>query len=319
MKDLLRISDLSPEGLERVLSLAADAKHFPQRWNDELAGEAIVVYLSQPSTRTRRLFETAIGRLGGTPIVVGPRDLRFGEGDAVAGTARAVSAFARGFVARDADDDDLERFARAATVPVVNSGSRLHQPCQALADLTTLRGHFGQLTGLKVAYLGDGDGVAHSLMQACALAGVDVAVATPIGFEPDQEIVDTAERLAFENGSIAYTTHDPLLAAAGAHVVYANLWMPPGVHEDDRAIRASVFRPYQVTDAVMAEADPAAVFLHCSPSHRGQEVAADVIDGPRSLVAAQAENRLHVVVALLYGLVRREIAGDRDVARRVSA
>jgi ornithine carbamoyltransferase len=177
----------------------------------------------------------------------------------------------------------------------------------------TLREHFGRLEGLKVAYLGDGNNVAHSLMEACALAGVDIAVATPPGFEPAADVLETAERLALENGSIAWATHDPLLAAAGAHAVYTDVWMSMGVAEEERAAREKVFRPYEVTDAIMAEADADAVFLHCLPAHRGEEVAADVIDGRWSLVFDQAENRLHTAIGILYGLLRHELRGVRDV------
>ena len=312
MKDLLRIDDLSADGLDRVLSLSLEAKMLPHTWSDALAGEAVVLYFSKPSTRTRISFETAVARLGGTPIVVGPNELQLGRGETIEDTARVISRFARAFVIRTFDDEDVQRFAAASTIPVINALTDHHHPCQALADLLTLREHFGRLGGLKVAYLGDGNNVAHSLMEACALAGVDVAVATPPGFEPDEDVLEVAERAAIANGSLAWTTHDPLLAVAGAHAVYTDVWMSMGVPEEERATRAAAFEPYRVTDAIMAEADAKAVFLHCLPAHRGEEVAADVIDGPRSLVFAQAENRLHTAVGLLYGLLHHAIRGERE-------
>ena len=312
MKDLLRIADLSPEGLHHALSLSIEAEMLPHHWSNELKGESVVLYFSKPSTRTRISFETAVARLGGAPIVVGPNELQLGRGETIGDTARVISRFAKAFVIRTFDDEEVRRFAEAATIPVINALTDGHHPCQALADLMTLRQHFGRLAGLKVAYLGDGNNVAHSLMEACALAGVDVAVATPPGFEPAREVVEAAERLAYENGAIAWTTHDPLLAVAGAHAVYTDVWMSMGVPEEERAAREGALRSYEVTDAVMAEADPSAVFMHCLPAHRGEEVAADVIDGPSSVVFDQAENRLHTAVGLLYGLLHRELLGAHD-------
>lgn len=319
MKDLLRIADLSPDGLEHILSLSLEAKMIPHHWTHVLEGEAVVLYFGEPSTRTRVSFETAVGRLGGTPIVVGPRDLQLARGDGIADSARAISRFAKAFLIRSPHDDDVRRFANAASIPVINGRTDRHHPCQALGDLLTLREHFGRLHGLKVAYVGDGDAIAHSLMEVCALAGVDIAVATPPEFEPAREVLETAERLAFENGSIAYTTHDPLLAVAGAHAVYTDAWTTSSMSRTQRAGRTAAFSPYKITDAVMAEADPDAVFLHCLPAHRGEEVAADIIDGPHSLVYAQAENRLHTAVGVLYGLVRHEISGDRERDERLTA
>ena len=319
MKDLLRVADLSRAGLQRVLSLSLEAKMLPHQWTSALEGDAVVVFLDDAPATTRLAFETAVARLGGTPIVVGPDDLQLGNGASIGDTARTVSRFARVCVLRTPDDRDLERFADAATVPVINAETTRHHPSQALADLLTIREHFGRLAGLKVAYVGDGNSVVHSLMEACALAGIDIAVATPPCFEPDPDVVDTAERLAFENESIVWTTHDPLLAVAGAHVVYTDVWTTRSMPDAQRRRRTASFASYSVTDAVMAEADSEAVFLHCLPADRGLEVAADVIDGPHSLVSAQAQNRLHTAVGVLYGLVRDEIEGGGAIHRRAIA
>src|SRR4051812_7588007 len=177
MKDLLRISDFSPSGLHRALSLSIEAKAAPHRWSHVLRGESVVLYFSKPSTRTRISFETAVARLGGTPVVVGSKELQLGRGETIEDTAEVISRFAKAFVIRTFDDDDVRRFATAATIPVVNALTDGYHPCQALADLMTLQEHFGRLEGLKVAYLGDATNVAHSLLEACALAAVDVAVA----------------------------------------------------------------------------------------------------------------------------------------------
>jgi len=309
MKDLLRIADLSPEGLDRALALSRVAKELPHHWHHVLRGDAVVLYFSKPSTRTRVSFETAVARLGGTPVTVGPDELQLGRGETIEDTARVISRFASAFVIRTYADDDVRRFAAAASIPVVNALTDGHHPCQALADLLTLEEHFGRLAGLKVAYVGDGNNVAHSLLEACALAGIDIAVATPPGYEPAEDVVRTAERLAERSGALVTITHDHLVAVSGANAVYTDVWMSMGIAEDERAERRVAFAPYEITDAVMAEAAPGAVFMHCLPAHRGEEVSATVIDGPRSVVFDQAENRLHTAQGLLVGLLDGSIAG----------
>jgi ornithine carbamoyltransferase len=314
VKDFLRTADLSANGLQQVLGLAAEAKEIPHHWHRTLAGDAVVLYFAKPSTRTRISFEAAVTRLGGMPITVDAAELQLGRGETIEDTAKVISRFARAFVIRTFADEDVRRFAAAASIPVINALTDGHHPCQSLADLLTLRERFGQVAGLKVAYLGDGNNVAHSLMEACALAGVDISIASPPGFEPSEEVTRTAERLALASGAVVWVTHDPLLAVAGAHAVYTDVWMSMGVAEDERAARQTAFRPYAVTAAVMADADPEAIFMHCLPAHRGEEVAAEVIDGPHSLVFPQAENRLHTATGLLRGLLRGEVEGASEHA-----
>lgn len=316
MKDYLRVTDLSPDGFDRVLSLSLEAKMLPHRWQHVLRGESVVLYFAKPSTRTRISFETAVTRLGGTPIVVGPTELQLGRGETIEDTAKVISRYAKAFVIRTFADDDVQRFARAASISVINALTDGHHPCQALADMLTIRERFGRLSGLKVAYLGDGNNVAHSLIEACALAGADIAVATPPGYEPLATVVEGADRLARERGSVVWTTHDPLLAVAGADVVYTDVWLSMGMPEDERAARTAALAGYRVTDAVMAEAQPEAVFMHCLPAHRGEEVAADVIDGPQSVVFDQAENRLHTAIGILVGLLSRDLEGALDIDRQ---
>jgi ornithine carbamoyltransferase len=314
MKDLLRTADLSPAGLAHVIGLSEEAKEIPHHWHEMLKGDSVVLYFAKPSTRTRISFETAVTRLGGTPVTVGGGELQLGRGETIEDTAKVISRFARAFVIRTYDDDDVRRFAAAASIPVVNALTDGHHPCQSLADLLTLKERFGKLRGLKVAYLGDGNNVAHSLMEACALAGVDITIASPPGYEPSTDVVRTAERLGLQSDAMVWVTHDPLLAVAGAHAVYTDVWMSMGVPDSERAARLEALRPYAVTAAVMAEADPSAIFLHCLPAHRGEEVAADVIDGPRSLVFDQAENRLHTATGLLRGLLNEEVEGACDTS-----
>ncbi|MET0902580.1 MAG: ornithine carbamoyltransferase [Acidimicrobiales bacterium] len=309
MKDLLRIADLSPDDLAHILYLSDLVHDDPHQYADLLRGDMVVTYFAEPSTRTRLSFVSAIAHLGGVPQVVGPDELQLGRGETIEDTARVVSRYARAFVIRTFADDDVRRFADAASIPVVNALTDGHHPCQALADLFTLRRHFGDLKGLRLAYLGDGNNVAHSLLEACALAGVDIVVATPPGFEPSPDVVEAAEGLAKVSGSVVWTTHDPLVGVAGADAVYTDVWLSMGDPEDERVARHAALAPYQVNAALMAEASANAVFMHCLPAHRGEEVSADVMDGTRSVVLDEAENRMHTAQALLVALLRGELMG----------
>ena len=236
MKDLLRISDLSFADLMHLLLLSEQVRENPHARPDLLGGDTVITYFAKPSTRTRLSFGSAISHLGGVPEIVGPAELQLGRGETIEDTARVVSRYARAFVIRTFDDDDVQRFASAATIPVINALTDLHHPCQALADLLTLQQHFGELHGLKLAYLGDGNNVAHSLMEACAIAGIDIAVATPVGYEPDAGITDAATERAALSGAIVQVTHDPLVAAANANAVYTDVWLSMGDSEDERAM-----------------------------------------------------------------------------------
>jgi ornithine carbamoyltransferase len=305
MKDLLRISDLSPRELNRLLLTAAVAKTDPNSFDQPLRNQTVVCYFAKPSTRTRLSFASAIARLGGVPEVVGPTELQLGRGETIEDTAKVMSRYAAAFVIRTFADRDVRRFAAMATIPVINALTDMHHPCQALADLMTLRERFTDLRGLKIAYIGDGNNVAHSLLEASALAGMDIGVATPPRYEVSPEVVRSAERLALESGSLITLTHDPLAAAAGAHAVYTDVWMSMGTPDAERAERMAAFAPYRVDAAVMAEAAREAVFMHCLPAHRGEEVTADVIDGPQSVVFDQAENRLHTAMGVLVDVTAR--------------
>jgi ornithine carbamoyltransferase len=309
MKDLLRIADLSSRDLEVLLEISEEVRADPHGHPTLLEGDTVVTYFAKPSTRTRLSFGSAISHLGGIPEVVGPNELQLGRGETIEDTARVVSRYARAFVIRTYSDDDVRRFASAASIPVINALTDGHHPCQALADLLTLKSHFGSLKGLRLAYLGDGNNVAHSLLEACALAGVDISVATPPGFEPDPEVVATAERLAKASGSVVWTTHDPLFAVAEVDAVYTDVWLSMGDSDDESATRADALHPYQVNAAVMAEASPDAVFMHCLPAHRGDEVSAEVIDGASSVVLDEAENRMHTAQARLIALILGRLSG----------
>jgi ornithine carbamoyltransferase len=311
MKDLLRIADLTAEDLRRLLALSAAVAEDPHQRSDLLEGDAVVCYFSKPSTRTRLSFGSAIAHLGGVPEIVNGNELQLGRGETIEDTAAVISRYARAFVIRTYADDDVRRFADAASIPVINALTDGHHPCQALADLLTLRQHFGVLDGLRLAYLGDGNNVAHSLMEACALIGIDVVVATPEGYEPDEDVVATAASLAERSGSTVELSHDPMEAVTDADAVYTDVWVSMGDSDDERAARADALAPFEVTEAIMAEAGNDAVFMHCLPAHRGQEVAAEVIDGPQSVVLDEAENRMHTAQALLIALLEGRLQGAR--------
>jgi ornithine carbamoyltransferase len=268
------------------------------------------LHFTKPSTRTRLSFEAAVARLGGHPTFAGPDQLQLGRGEPISDTARVISRYCAAIVIRTHAHADVEEFAWWSSVPVVNALTDAHHPCQALADLLTLQEHFGMLAGLEVAYVGDGNNVAHSLMEAGALAGMHVVVGTPQGFEPDPAITDQAAATAIAHGGSISVVHDPAEAVAGANAVYTDVWVSMGDDEAQRAKRQEVLAAYQVDTELMRHADREAIFLHCLPAHRGEEVAADVIDGPASVVFRQAENRLWTEEAVLYAYIRRAW-GDR--------
>jgi ornithine carbamoyltransferase len=311
MKDLLRTADLSSADLATLLDLSAHLKAEPHAAGERLRNETVGVYFAKPSTRTRLSVATAITRLGGVPQVLGPSDLQLGRGETIEDTAAVMSRFLQAFVIRTYADIDVARFAAAASIPVVNALTDGHHPLQSLADLLTLQERFGSLEGLRLAYLGDGNNVVHSLLEAGALAGMTVAVATPAGYEPDAEIVAGAELLAQASGGAVELTTDPEAAVRDAHAVYTDVWLSMGDPDEEKARRLADLDGHRVTPALMDLADDDAVFLHCLPVHRGEEVDAAVMDGPRSVVFDQAENRLPTVQAVLLSLLDRRLDGRR--------
>ncbi len=307
MKDLLRVADLTADDLELLLRRAAAGKAMPSFERDLLAGRIVVHYFAKPSTRTRLSFEAAVASLGGVPVVVGPNELQLGRGETIEDTAEVMSRYAAAITIRTYDQADVERLAAAATVPVINALTDAHHPCQALADLLTIRERFGPRP-VKVAYIGDGNNVAHSLMEGCAMMGHHLVVATPPGHEPAVEVSAPSMEVAEQSGGSVLVTHDPWLAAIDADVVYTDVWLSMGDPDAERDARRRAFRPYTVDEKVMALAAPGAIFLHCLPAHRGEEVAAAVIDGRWSAVFDQAENRMHMAKALLVALLKRQLS-----------
>jgi ornithine carbamoyltransferase len=277
-------------------------KNGPGWWTVARDGRAVACLFDKPSTRTRVSFEVAIHRLGMLPIMLRPDELQLGRGEPIADTARVLSSYTAAIVVRTFAQATLDELAAVASVPVVNALTDDHHPCQALADLLTLRRRYGYLEGLRVAYVGDGNNVAHSLMEAGALAGMHVSVATPRGYGPDPEVTKRAMELAGAHGGSIHVLHDPHSAVADAHAVYTDVWVSMG-EDAERERRLADLRTYQVDEALMHSAAPGAVFMHCLPAHRGLEVAAEVIDGPASIVWEQAANRLPTEQAALDTLI----------------
>ena len=300
-KDFLTLLEFNPPDLNSVLYLAARLKRERDRGigREALAGKSAALILEKPSTRTRVSFQVAVAELGGHPITLGANELQLGRGETVEDTARVLSRYVHFIMARVNRHVDLVRLARASTIPVVNGLSELHHPVQVLADLLTLREHKGSLRGLRVAWVGDGNNVCNSWAVGAALSGINFVAATPKGFEPSRLVLREARGIAKEIGGNVSTVTDPAAAVKDADCVVTDTFVSMGF-EAERERRTAAFLPaYQVDSRLMALAKRDAIFQHCLPAHRGEEVTADVIDGPQSVVFDEAENRLHTTKALL--------------------
>jgi ornithine carbamoyltransferase len=296
--DLLSIADLGSGEAESLFELAALVKARPAEFARALTGKQLVLIFEKPSLRTRVTFEVGITSLGGKSLFIDQTGARLGARESIADVARNLERWVDAVVLRTFAHETVTEMAAHASIPVINGLSEREHPCQALADYFTLQEKFGDLKPLKLAFVGDGNNVAHSLLLTAARLGSRIAVATPPGYEPDAEIVQAASQTARETGGTIQLTYDAEEAVAGADAVYTDVWASMG-QESEAAGRRGVFQPYQVNEALMARAAPHAVFLHCLPAHRGEEVTDAVIDSPRSAVFDQAENRLHVQKAIL--------------------
>jgi len=301
--DLLSSADLTPEQTRALLSLAADLKAGRRRI--DLGGRVLGLIFSKASTRTRVSFTVAMARLSGQTIDLLPIVTQVGRGEPVADTARVLSRYCDALAIRTFAQADLEAYAHWATIPVINALTDLEHPCQALADFHTLQEAFGSspadLAGLTLAYVGDGNNVAHSLMLCGALLGVNVRIGCPEGFAPDPAVLERARALA-NGGAQISVVHDPLEAARGAQALYTDVWASMG-QEEEQAERERAFAGWCLDEALLSEADPRAIVLHCLPAHRGEEISSGVIEGNASRVFDQAENRLHAQQALLATLL----------------
>ncbi|MGH2796011.1 MAG: ornithine carbamoyltransferase [Actinomycetota bacterium] len=301
-RDFLSIDDLDTGELDELLDRAAKMKA-DRKPSKALAGKTIAMVFEKPSTRTRISFEVGIAELGAHALPLSSAELQLGRGETIEDTGRVLSRYVHGVVVRTFEQERLERLADAATIPVINALSDLEHPCQALADLLTIREVKGKLQGVKLTYVGDGNNVAHSLLLAGALAGMDVAVATPPGYEPIPQIAKRAAEIAEATGGSVEVTTDAVAAVTGTDVVYTDVWASMG-QEREAEERRLIFAPYQVNPVLLARAADGAIVLHCLPAHRGEEIADEVIDGPHSFVWDQAENRLHTQKALMEWLIR---------------
>lgn len=306
-RDLLSLTDLTPAEIDELLSLAIDLKARRKRGDPTplLAGKALAVYLEKPSLRTRASFEVGMIQLGGAVTTLRREEVGLGGRESAADVGRVLSRYYDVVVMRTFEHDDVTEVARHASVPVINGLTDLLHPCQILAALLTLREHFGSLSGLRVAYVGDGNNVANSWLLGAAQMGLRLTLACPPGYQPNAVIRTQAEGLARDTGAVLEVVEDPLQGVSGADAVYTDVWASMG-QEDEAARRAEVFRPYQVGPELMAQAAAHAVVMHCLPAHRGEEITAEVLEGPRSLVFEEAENRLHAQKALLAFLVNPE-------------
>ncbi len=299
-RDMLCLQDYTREEIETILKTAEMMKI----WNKigkphrVLEGKTLGMIFQKPSTRTRVSFEVGIYQLGGIGLYFSANDLQLRRGETIADTARVLSRYVDGIVARVYAHKDVEDLAKYASVPVINALSDFSHPCQALADYQTILEKKGRIAGLKVVFVGDGNNVAHSLMIAGTKLGANVVVATPEGYEPDERVIKWAEGNAAESGGSFELLHDPVEAVKDADVIYTDVWTSMG-QEAEAEERRKVFRPFQVNKELVKHAKPDFLFMHCLPAHRGEEVTDDVIDGPNSVVWDEAENRLHAQKALM--------------------
>ena len=304
-RDLVSTRDLGPEGVKAVLHLSGLMKSRPADFRQALAGKQMVMFFEKPSLRTRLTFEAGIASLGGTGFFVDQTHSRIDSREKLSDVAHNLERWVDVIVLRTFAQETIDGMAEHASIPVINALSDLEHPCQALADYLTLQERFGDLRNIQLAYVGDGNNVAHSLLLTCACLGSKIRVATPAGYNPDAQIVADAKQIARHTRAVVELLSDPSEAVSGADAVYTDAWASMG-QEQEADQRARIFQPYQLNAALAAEAAPHAVFMHCLPAHRGQEITDEVMDSERSVVFDQAENRLHVQKAILYLLLGGE-------------
>jgi ornithine carbamoyltransferase len=300
--DLVSTRDLGAPGVQAVLHLAELMKSRPSVFQRSMAGKQMVMFFEKPSLRTRLTFEAGMTSLGGTAMFVDQSQSRLDARETLSDIAHNLERWVDVIVLRTFAQETIEGMARYASIPVINALSDLEHPCQALADYFTLQERFGNLKNITVAYVGDGNNVSHSLMLTCACLGSSIRIATPKGYTPNAQIVADARKIAKQTGAQIELMTDPHAAVAGVDAIYTDAWASMG-QEQEAAERAEIFPPYQVNRQLMAEAAPHAVFMHCLPAHRGEEVTDEVMDCENSVVFEQAENRLHVQKSILYLLL----------------
>jgi ornithine carbamoyltransferase len=301
--DFLTIRDFTSDELRHLLALAREVKAAPARFGDALKGKTLAMIFEKPSLRTRVSFDVGIQQLGGFSVYLSPAEINLGKRESVYDVARNLERMVQGIMIRTFAHDIVEKMAECAAIPVINGLTDYSHPCQAMADYLTILEHKGRLEGLKLAYVGDSNNVSNSLMFAAARFGVHVAVASPAGYQPKPGVASWTREEGAKTGSTLLVTADPAEAVAGADVVYTDTWASMG-QEAEAYARKAVFRPYQVNAELFAKAKPDALFMHCLPAHRGEEVTDEVIDSPNSVVFDEAENRLHAQKAIMLEMMR---------------
>ena len=311
MKDLLRTEHLSRADVELLLSTAAEFAENPLRSQTALANKTVAIYMTKPSTRTRLASETAVAHLGGTPIFIRGDELQLGRGETIADTARIISGYCSALIIRTFAQSDVDELGANASIPVINALTDVDHPTQLLADWLTIREKFGtDISGRKFVYLGDGNNMSHAWLIMGAIMGAHVVAATPSGkWAPDPVVVAVAKNIASHSGGTVEISNDPEAASKDASVLYTDVWMSMGDSESDRAEKVLALSPFAVTENLMKLTSKDSLFMHCLPAHRGEEVEASVIDGPRSVIWREAYHRRTTIQSILYHLVNNDLKG----------
>ena len=312
MKDLLRTQDLSRADVDLLLDTAGEFSENPLRSASALANKSVAIYMTKPSTRTRLASETAVAHLGGTPIFIRGDELQLGRGETVSDTARIISGFCEALIIRTFAQSDVDELGANSSIPVINALTDDDHPTQLLADWLTIRENFGKdISGRKFVYLGDGNNMSHAWLTMGAIMGAHVVAATPSGaWAPDAKVIEKAKEIAKKTGATIEVTNDPEAASKDASVLYTDVWMSMGDPESERAEKIKALSPFAVTENLMSLTAADSIFMHCLPAHRGEEVSASVIDGPKSVIWREAYHRRTTIQALLYHLTRGELSGN---------
>ncbi|MGE5480667.1 MAG: ornithine carbamoyltransferase [Chloroflexota bacterium] len=302
-KDFLMCSDFTREEIDQTFDIALDMKKDRRKYGEALKGETLALIFEKPSLRTRTTFDVGIQQLGGYSLYLSPAEISLGKRESVYDVAKNLERMVQGIMIRTFGHDIVEGMSKYAKIPIINGLTDYSHPCQAMADFLTIKEVKGSFEGLKLAYVGDGNNVAHSLMELGAMLGVNVTVVCPEGYDPDPKAMELAKGLAAKTGAKIEISHNPMEGVAGADAVYTDVWASMG-QEAEAAERRRIFMPFQVNDELMSAAKSDAIFMHCLPAHRGDEVTDSVIDAPNSVVFQEAENRLHAQKAVMYQLMR---------------
>ena len=313
MKDLLRTQDLSRDDVELLLETAAAFAADPLRSKSALANKSVAIYMTKPSTRTRLSSETAVAHLGGTPIFIRGDELQLGRGETIADTAKIISGYCSALIIRTFAQADVDELGAHASIPVINALTDEDHPTQLLADWLTIRENFGKdIAGRKFVYLGDGNNMSHAWLIMGAIMGAHVVAATPPGkWAPNPKVVEIAKNIAAKSGGKVEVVHDPEAASKDASVLYTDVWMSMGDSESDRAEKVLALSPFAVTENLISLTNKDSIFMHCLPAHRGEEVEASVIDGPRSVIWREAYHRRTTIQSLLFHLTKGDLKGAK--------